>query len=62
MELFAITEHLNELSDLLRTCLGLFDVLNSEQDGVPILAVERCKKRLGFWVCIKGMLQVIRYG
>jgi len=60
MEPFTVTQHFNESSNLLRARLGLLDVLNPEQDGVPVSAVERCKKRFGLRVCIKGLLQVIR--
>ena len=62
MDFFAIVEHFDKLGDFLRTRPGLLDVLNSEQDGIPILAIERRKKRFGFWVCIKGFLQIVRDG
>ena len=55
MERFTVPQHFNESSNLLRARLGLLDVLNPEQDGVPVSTVERCKKRFRLWVCIKGL-------
>ena len=62
MDLFTIAQHFNELSDLPRTGLGPLDVLNSKQDGIPVLTVERCKERLGVGVCIERLLQVVGDG
>jgi hypothetical protein len=62
MELFTIGQHFNELSDLPRTSFRLFDVLNSEKDGISVLAVERGKECFSLFVGIEGLLQVIGDG
>ena len=62
VELFTIGQHGDELGDLPGTGFRLFDVLNSEKDGVPVLAIERGKECPGLLVGMEGPLQVIRDG
>ena len=52
MQLFTIGQHGDELGDLPGTGFSLFDVLNSEKDGVPVLAIERGKECPGRFVGI----------
>ena len=62
MNFFTTAQHVNELRNLLSPGLGFFDILNSEQNGIPVLAIERRKKRLGPGVCVKRLLQIVWHG
>jgi len=59
MELLAVGQHLDELSDLPRACFRLLHVLDPEENGVAIAAVERCEECFRLLVGIEGLLQVV---
>ncbi|WHZ12413.1 MAG: hypothetical protein OJF60_002854 [Burkholderiaceae bacterium] len=46
MDFFAIVQHVDELSNFPCTRFSLFYILNSEQNCVPVLAIEGCKELL----------------
>lgn len=59
MKLFIVGQHRDELSDLPGASFRFLDVLDSEKDGVSVLAIERGKECLSLFVRIEGHLQVI---
>lgn len=54
MKLLALVQHVDELSNLLGTRLGLLYVLDPEQNRVPVLAIQVAKNCLAFGLASKA--------